>query len=161
MNRTRIAVIALATAGAVATAVAPSAGAATDDQRTSQHTLVLTLRYADASNHFVGSDADQPQPGDRFIDSGPVRAQGQVVGQATNVCTVVGGTSPTTTVTQCIATFTLANGELVTMGADDASTEATDAVAGGTGSYTDARGTARTVSGPDTATFTIRYSTDH
>jgi hypothetical protein len=121
--------------------------------------LTLTLRYADAADHFIGKDADHPAIGDEFIDTAPVRTDGKVVGQATNICTIVSGTTEATFVTQCAGTFTLARGKLINAGADDSSDKTTDAVTGGTGAFTYASGTATTVSGTDAATVTIRYAT--
>jgi hypothetical protein len=136
-----------------------TATAAADNHSQSVQTLGLTLRYADAASHFIGKDANQPAIGDRYIDTAALRSSGKVVGQATNICTLVAGTSEATFITQCAGTFTLARGEITTTGADDSSDTTTDAVTGGTGTFAYATGTATTVSGSDAATITIRYIT--
>jgi hypothetical protein len=151
-------------AGAVAlTTETASASASASVQRhgSSVHTVALTLRYADAATHFVGKDADHPAIGDEFIDTAPLRSNGKVVGHATNICTQVAGASEATAITQCLATFTLRRGEIVTAGADNSSNRTTDAVTGGTGTFAHASGTATTVSGSDAARITIRYTTRH
>jgi hypothetical protein len=145
-----------------ATAVALTTGTASASAQhhhgSSVHTVAFTLRYADAATHFVGKDADHPAIGDEFIDTAPLRSHGKVVGHATNVCTQVAGTSEATAITQCLATFIVRRGEIITAGADDSSSKTTDAVTGGTGTFAHASGTATTVSGPNAARVTVRYT---
>ena len=104
-----------------------------------------------------GKARTSPVIGDAFIDSGPVRQQQKIVGHATNICTIVAGTSEATFITQCAATYTLRGGEFTTAGADDSSNRTTDAVTGGTRAYAYATGSATTVSGSQAATVTITY----
>lgn len=136
---------------------AAPASASGSSQRFDLHSVSLSLRYADAVSQFVGKDANHPVVGDAFVDTSPLREQRQVVGHATNICTIVTGTSEATFITQCASTYTLRDGEFTTAGADDNSDTTTDAVTGGTGAYAYAAGTATTVSGSSAATVTIRY----
>lgn len=158
MSRTRLS-LAAAAALAGATAVAAAGGLTASASTPRVHQLHLVLRYADVIPHFTGKDPAHPEPGDRFIDSGPVRSTvGKVVGSATNICTFVSGSTEATAVSQCVATYTLHRGELVATGADGNSDDTTDALVGGTGAFAAAGGTVRTVSGQSSATVLVRYA---
>jgi hypothetical protein len=153
--------LALGTSGIAAAVLVPASAAATPTPppRATQHVLTLTTRYADGAFHFVGRDANHPQIGDEFLDDGPIRLNGKVVGRMSNICTIVEGTSEATEVTQCVGTLRLAQGQIVTTGASGSSDDTTEAITGGTGAFAYIRGTAETVSGPSAATFTYRYIT--
>lgn len=140
---------------AVTAGVAPAKAAASAPQNV--HTLVLTMRYADSHFHFAGEDPNHPQIGDRFIDRVALRRLGQVVGEATSICTLVAGTSETDTVTRCDSTYELPLGEIVAAGTDDSSNTTTDAITGGTGVYAFIAGTATTASHEQAATLSLRY----
>lgn len=146
-------------AAAVVLSTGTAPASAQDNYRATVHTVTLTLRYADAATHFVGKDENHPAIGDQFIDTAPLRSHGKVVGHATNICTLVAGTSQATAITQCASTLTRRQGEITTAGADDSSNTTTDAVTGGTGSFARATGTATTVSGSRAARVTICYVT--
>lgn len=163
MTARKAALIALATGIGGVVTMALSTGAAFGSPQhhdaKAVQTLNLTIRYTDIVSRFVGKDANHPSVGDEFVDATALRAHGAVIGHATNICTIVSGDSEATFITQCAGTFTLARGEIVTAGADDSSDRTTDAVTGGTGAFSYASGTATTVSGPASATVTIRYLT--
>jgi hypothetical protein len=163
---TALAGIALATtavgAGTLVPAVASAASAtsaSTAPTRAPQHVLTLTGRYADGTFHFVGKDPNHPQIGDEFLDDGPVRSNGKVVGRFADICTIIEGTTEATEVTQCVGTLRLAQGQIVTTGASGSSNDTTDAITGGTGAFAYVRGTAESVSGPSSVTLTYRYIT--
>ena len=159
MKKSTGSLTAFGAAAALATTIiiAPGTGSASTHELV--HILVFTGRYAEGSSHFVGKDENDPGIGDEFIDGGPVRAHGNIVGQLTQVCTIVAGTSEATEITQCTGAIKLPHGEITTAGAEDSSDDTTDAVTGGTGTFAYIRGTAETLSGADAATITIRYIT--
>jgi hypothetical protein len=146
---------------AAASASAPAASAppasAPAPQKATQQVLTLTARYADGSFHFVGKDEEHPQIGDEFLDDGPVRQNGKVVGRFADICTIIEGTTEATLVNQCVGTLRLAQGQIVTTGASGSGNDTTDAITGGTGAFAHVRGTVESVSGPSTVTLTYRY----
>jgi hypothetical protein len=154
---TTLAALALGTTGLAVAVLTPGAASATT--RAPEHVLTLTARYADGTFHFVGKDANHPQIGDEFLDAGPVRSQGKIVGRFADICTIIEGNSEATVVTQCVGTLRLAHGQIVTTGADDSSDDTTDAITGGTGAFAYIRGTAESTSGPNAVTLTYRYIT--
>jgi hypothetical protein len=154
---TALVALALGTAGLGAAVLMPATASATT--RAPEHVLTLTARYADGNFHFVGKDAKHPQIGDEFLDDGPVRSNGRVVGRFADICTIIEGTSEATIVTQCVGTLRLAKGQIVTTGASGNSNDTTDAITGGTGAFAYVRGTAESVSGPNAVTMTYRYIT--
>lgn len=148
-----------ASASASPTAAAP-APAQARAARPAQQVLTVTGRYSEGSSHFVGKDPQHPQIGDEFIDVGPVRRNGKVVGRFADICTIVEGTSEQNVVNQCVGTLRLAQGQIVTTGASGGGNDTTDAITGGTGAFAYVRGTAESVSGPSAVTITYRYLAD-
>lgn len=97
-----LAVLTTVAGGAAAVALIPGTASASTHHQV--HTLSQTIRYADMTAHFVGKNADKPVVGDESIDVAPVRSQATVIGHATNICTLVAGTSDATSPTQCVGT---------------------------------------------------------
>jgi hypothetical protein len=158
--RIAAAAIMLAGAGSVAT-LTLGTGAASASSYHAVKTMTLTGNYADGTSAFVGKNENDPTIGDEFIDSGPIRLGGKIVGYLTNACTIVEGTSEANAVTQCSGAIRLAKGEITTFGAEDSSSDTTDAITGGTGIYAYIRGSVETKSGADAATLIVRYITEN
>jgi hypothetical protein len=121
------------------------------------HKMTFTGRYADGTSHFVGKDPEHPKIGDEFLDGGPIRQHGKIVGRFDDTCQIIAGTNAHNLLTHCSGSLTLHHGQIVTNGVDNSSDDTTDAVVGGTGRYAYITGTAQSISGSTSVKIVVRY----
>lgn len=147
----RIVIAVAAAAAVVLTALLGSAGA---QSGAPTGTLELVQLERENSSAFVDNPPRRREsPGDVFTVSGPVRdAQGRRIGKANGAFTQTGRNAA-----HGAATFMLAEGRIVVVGALAGAGANALAIAGGSGAYEDASGTATVTTRRNRTEFGLRF----